>query len=47
MARYEFTITIIGQGETVDSAWEDAVTSFSIAPERPPVDYKRIEDEEE
>lgn len=46
MKRYEFTITLAGQGETPEEAWQDAVEQFSIDPGSPPDEYI-IEDQEE
>ena len=50
MPRYEFTITIIGQGENVDEGWKDAVDVLSTERKHLPKgwgEYKRLEDEEE
>ena len=47
MSRYEFTITIVGQGETSDEAWGDACESFSLDNGTPPEDFVVEEEEEE
>ena len=46
MAQYEFTITIIGEGETIDSAWEDAVMQFGLAPVRPATGWERMDSDD-
>ena len=43
MKRYYFTITLQGEGDTPEDAWEDAVESFTQDPGEPHV----IEDVEE
>jgi hypothetical protein len=35
MARYEFDITLIGEGDTEDEAWQDAYSSFGEDPGAP------------
>jgi hypothetical protein len=44
MKHYEFSITLSGDGETPEEAWEDAVTGFSLEPGAP--DYDRMTEEE-
>ena len=36
MARYEFTLTLSGEGENEDEAWLDAVEAFGCDPGTPP-----------
>lgn len=35
MARYEFTVTLSGEGDTPEDAWADAVASFTDDPGLP------------
>jgi len=46
MKKYEFTVTIIGQGETIDEAWVEACDALAMDPSLPPDNYTEIEDED-
>ena len=35
MPTYNFPLTLVGSGENVQEAWEDAVLSFSLDPGHP------------
>jgi hypothetical protein len=39
MKRYEFTITLSGEGNNAQEAWEDAVEAFQLDPGAPPDSY--------
>ena len=39
MKRYEFRVTLSGEGDDEMDAWLDAVESFSSSPGLPPDDY--------
>lgn len=45
MKRYEFKLTLAGEGDDELDAWLDAVESFSSSPGLPPTDYEVEEDE--
>lgn len=45
MARYEFTVTLSGEGDTPEDAWEDAVGSFTDDPGLPPVEPVLVEED--
>lgn len=49
MKRYEFDITIAGNGNDVDEAWNNAVEAFSEDPGVTPDDWseEEIEDDED
>lgn len=40
MRRYEFKLTLSGEGEDEHDAWLDAVEAFSSSPGLPPDDYE-------
>lgn len=42
MRRYEFTITLSGQGNCADGAWVDAVNSFGGDPGTPDEDQTKV-----
>ena len=46
MARYEFTITIAGEGDTPEEAWDNGVEAFSDDPGATPDEFVRIETDE-
>lgn len=47
MKTFEFSIVLVGQGETVNDAWDDAVSGFIMEPGPCPLrDVKEIEEEE-
>jgi len=46
MPRYEFTLTLTGEGDNADEAWEDAVEAFSCEPGLPPFEGVLVEGEE-
>lgn len=43
---YEFTITMIGEGETPDEAWREVVIDLALDPGTAPDRTKNIVDEE-
>ena len=43
---YEFTITMIGEGKTVDVAWQEACMELAMCPGDAPDRTKNIIDEE-
>ena len=46
MKRYEFTITLVGHGDSPNEAWEDACEGFMLDPSSTPDEFT-VEDEEE
>ena len=47
MKRYEFAITLVGDGNTPDEAWNDAVEGFMLEPGiTPDKSEYTVEDEE-
>lgn len=42
----EFTVTIIGQGETIDDAWVEACDALAMEPCEPPDNYKIISEDD-
>ena len=38
--KYEFTITMYGDGENPDEAWKDAIEAISLDPGDTPEDYE-------
>ena len=40
MNRYEFRLTLSGEGDDENDAWLDAIESFSSSPGLPPDDYE-------
>lgn len=39
MQRFDFRVTLIGEGEDQEEAWLDAIESFSSSPGQLPSDY--------
>jgi hypothetical protein len=44
---YEFTVTIIGDGENEDEAWNTAVVALSMDPGPTPDEFVIVEDDDE
>jgi hypothetical protein len=42
--RIEFTLVIVGEGDNVDEAWEDAVEAFTNDPGEHPDQHEKIDD---
>lgn len=47
MSRYEFQITIAGEGDTPEEAWGNAVEAFQCDPGAAPEEFTVIEEDEE
>jgi hypothetical protein len=47
MPRYEFTVTLSGEGDTEEEAWLDAVNAFCDDPGEPPDDATLEDNDEE
>lgn len=43
--RAEFTVTIIGQGETLDEAWVEACDALAMEPCEPPENHTILDDD--
>ena len=43
MASFEFALTLCGDGDTVEEAWQDAVECFQMDPGSAPDDAKKQE----
>lgn len=47
MPRYEFQITLVGEGDTPEKAWQDAIESFESDPGPAPEEFVVIQEDED